>query len=60
MARAVVNTVGWKYGLLTLLVEKPEATIVYSSRNPISGMMTTKRGILFFKRLIKFDVSELN
>jgi hypothetical protein len=38
------------------LLEKLVATMVYSLRNLDLGMTTTKRGILFFQRLIDFDV----
>jgi hypothetical protein len=38
------------------LFKKLVATMVYSLRNLDLGMTTTKRGILFFQRLIDFDV----
>jgi hypothetical protein len=38
------------------LFEKLVATMVYSLRNLDFGMTTTKGGILFFQRLIDFDV----
>ena len=36
---------------MTVLVEKPVATMVYSSRNPCLGDDDNKRGILLFRRL---------
>jgi hypothetical protein len=38
------------------LFKKLVATVVYSLRNFDLGMTTTKGGILFFQRLIGFDV----
>jgi hypothetical protein len=37
-------------------LDKLVATMAYSLRNLDLGMTTTKRGILFFQRLINFDV----